>query len=206
MRYLVLPSLLSASVFLSGCGDKVPKLNSTLPSTTQQSTEPPAPRVLGDWEFNTTSNVVGNLALRFAGSIDSQTDPSKGTTDFKGTLHIDGSNCFDRSTTVGFTGTATADDGSVTITASGGQMVTFTGSFSNVGFTATYSINGGCANGNQGKVNGSSIFDINDDWEGVFTSSAHNPFNVVVDIAQNGSSTSEGVFGLTGMSPRIRRV
>src|SRR6201995_1827787 len=121
MKQLAIVSLLSVVALLSGCGGQVPKVNATLPPATQPpapqpvTTQAPAPRLCCDWEFSATSNVAGNLPLRFAGTIDSQTDPSKSSTDFKGVLHIDGSKCFDRVMAAGFTGTATADKGSVTI-------------------------------------------------------------------------------------------
>src|ERR1700744_4147192 len=214
MRPLAVVSMLSAlAVLLSGCGEKLPRLSATQPSTTQQSIEPPAPRVKGDWEFSATSNAAGSTPLRFAGSIDSQTDPNQGSTDFKGVLHLDGSKCFDRVMAAGFTGTATADKGSATITTSDGQVVTLTGVFAaqsptgvytNMIFTGTYSISGGCASGDQGDVTGININpSFSYPWWGSFMSSGGASFDLSTPEGSDGlnmtpSASLNGVFGITG--------
>ena len=209
MKGLSIVSLFSVVALLSGCGDKLPKLNSTPPSTTQPvTTEPPSPRISGDWEFSATSNVAGGSQLRFAGSIDSQTDPSKSSSDFKGALHIDGSKCFDRVAADEVTGTATADKGSVIITTKDGQVVTLTGVFAaqsptglytNMMFNGTYNISGGCASGDQGKITGINLVSSSPFWFGRFTGSAQNTFDLSGDgLDMMGSPSSGGVHGVTG--------
>lgn len=69
-------------------------------------------------------------------------------------MHIDGSNCFDPLITVGLTGTLTGGNISVTSRPVRGQVMTFSGAITNNTFTGTYSINGGCADGEQGNVAG----------------------------------------------------
>jgi hypothetical protein len=85
----------------------------------------------------------GTLALTIAGSI----NQSSGSV--SGVVHVDGSNCFDRLATMGLTGTLTGDNLSLATTSVAGQVVTFTSSITNSAFTGTYTINGGCANGDQ---------------------------------------------------------
>jgi hypothetical protein len=92
----------------------------------------------------------------------------------------------------------TADNTSLTFTALDGQVVTFTGNFTNTTFAGIYSINGGCAAGDQGRVIGTNIPYIANQLSGTFTNSAHETFNVAGDIAQSGSAGSEGSFEITG--------
>jgi len=58
-------------------------------------------------------------------------------------LHVDGSNCSDRLTSLGFTGTVTADNISLTFTGLDGEVVTFIGNLTNAPFTGIYSMDGG---------------------------------------------------------------
>ena len=65
-----------------------------------------------------------------------------------GAVHVNGSNCLDRLTTIGLTGTLTEGNVALTSTSADGQVITFGGSISKkVGFpytfTRTYAINGG---------------------------------------------------------------
>jgi hypothetical protein len=71
----------------------------------------------------------------------------------------------------------TANGACLNTTALDGQVVTFTGSFVNNGFTGTYSVRGGCDDGDQGSVTGINIYIADADaWGGTFTSSAQTTF------------------------------
>src|SRR5207244_979215 len=65
-------------------------------------------------------------------------------------------------------------------------------------FTGTYTINGGCANGDQGKVTGIKIPYIPNALNGTFTTSGGGTFDVAGDIAQDSANSDEGSFGITG--------
>jgi hypothetical protein len=88
-------------------------------------------------------------------------------------LHVDGSNRFNRLTTVGLTVTVTADS----------TPLIFTGNFTNTTSNATYSTNGECVAGARGRVTGINIPYIADQLNGTFTNSVQRTLNVAGDIA-----------------------
>jgi hypothetical protein len=137
--------------------------------------------------------------LTIAGSI-TQSDSS-----VAGEVHVDGSGCFDQHTAIALTGTFTNSNVSLTSTAVDGQVITFTGSISDdalngadSALAGTYTIDGGCANGDHGNVTGMRIAVIANILNGTFTTSGGETFDVVGDEAQSGTASSEGSFGITG--------
>ena len=153
---------------------------------------PVAPNVAGNWQFSAVSNVSGN-PFTFAGAI------SQAGSMAAAALHVDGSSCFNQLTTMGLTGSVTADSTSLTSTALNGQVVTFTGHFTDSTFTGTYSVNGGCAAGDQGSVTGVAIYIADaDSWGGTFTSSAKTMFTVGGNFVQSASASSTGSFAING--------
>jgi hypothetical protein len=181
-----------ATVLFCGCGGApMPAPQSSAPPSTP-SAPPQTPTILGNWQFTAVSNVPGKPPLTFAGSI------VQSGAAVSGALHVDGSNCFDRLTTISLTGTVTAESTSLTSAAVDGQVVTFTGNFADYIFSGTYRINGGCAAGEQGRLTGINVWNIGKSVSGTFTNSAQKTFNVVGTIAQSNSASSEGSFGITG--------
>jgi hypothetical protein len=100
-------------------------------------------------------------------------------------LHVDGSNCSNRLTTIGLTGTVTADNTSLTVTALDGPVVTLTGNSTNATCIGTYSTKGGCAAGLRGRVAGINIPHIANQLNGALTNSVQGTLNVAGDIAQS---------------------
>jgi hypothetical protein len=125
-------------------------------------------------------------------------------TSVSGAVHVSGSNCFDRLTTVGLTGTLTGGNMSLTSASVAGQVATFTGTFSDPGtflpgqFIGTYAINGGCADGEKGNATGVKVLYIGNTLKGTFTTSREVTFSVAGDIAQGSASSSAGSFAITG--------
>ena len=122
-------------------------------------------------------------------------------------VHVDGSNCFDRPTTVSLTGALTGSNTSLTSTSYAGQVITLTGAISDTGlagtyspgaFTGTYTINGGCADGDKGNVTGVKILYIANTLNGTFKTSGGGTFAVTGNVAQDSASSQEGTFGITG--------
>lgn len=187
MNRLATVLALSATAFLSGCAGMPKPSTSTSPGTAS------IPNVAGNWQFNAASTVPGKPPLTFAGSI-GQTASA-----ISGALHVNGSSCFDQLITIGLNGTLTAGVTSLTSTALNGQVVFLTGNFLNTTFTGTYSINGGCDDGDRGSVTGVSI-SLADavGWSGKFTSSAQKTFNVAGNFAQSTSASPEGSLAITG--------
>jgi hypothetical protein len=154
--------------------------------------------VAGNWQFGTTS-VAGMAPTAISGGI-AQSDRS-----VSGAVHLAGSKCFDRLTTIGLTGTLTGSNITLTSTTADGQVITLTGSISDdtfngadSAFVGTYTIDGGCGNGDHGNVTGIRIPFIANIVNGTFTTSGGETFEVVGDEAQVGTPSSEGSFGITG--------
>ena len=154
--------------------------------------------VTGNWQFSTTST-AGMPPASIAGSI------GQSGASVSGATHVDGSNCFDHLTTVGMTGTLTGSDLSLTSSSANGQVISFTGTISDdalngadSAFTGTYTISGGCANGDHGSVTGIRIPFIGNTLNGTFTTSGGATFDVAGDEAQYGTPSTEGSYGISG--------
>ena len=183
---------LSATVLFCGCGGapgtaSAPGSTAQAPSSTPQTTP-----TFGNWQFDAASAVPGKPPLTFAGSI------GQAGTAVTSALHVDGSNCFDRLTTISFTSTVTGNTTSLTSATIDGQVVTFTGNFSGYVFNGTYKIKGGCDAGDQGTLTGINVWNIGNNLSGTFTNSAQKTFNVVGKIAESDIASSEGSFGISG--------
>ena len=185
---------LSATVLFCGCGGAPRPASApggSAPVTSSPS-QTPTPITLGNWQFNAASTIPGKPPLTFAGSI------GQAGTAVNGALHVDGSNCFDRLTTIGLTSTMTRNSTTLTSAAIDGQVVTFTGNFSGSTFNGTYRINGGCDGGDQGTLTGNNVWNIGNNLSGTFTNSAQKTFNLVGQIAQSDNASSDGSFPITG--------
>jgi hypothetical protein len=115
---------------------------------------------------------------------------------------VDGWSCFDPQTTIDLTGTISGEKIFMTSTSVGGQVLTLEGSVSKKsGFPyvldGTYAVNGGCADGEQGKVAGVSVNSITGYWAGNLTTSGPGNIHWDTQLAQ-GEASSEGSFGLRG--------
>jgi hypothetical protein len=184
---------LAVTVLFCGCaGAPAPAPGSTASAAPTAPTAGQTPTVFGNWQFTASSTVPGKPPLTFSGSIGTAGNAVSGA------LHVDGSNCFDRLTTIALTGTVTAGSTSLTSAAIDGQVVTFTGNFADFAFNGTYRINGGCAGGYQGKLTGINVWNIGNNLSGTFTNSAQKTFNIMGKIAQSSSASSDGSFGITG--------
>jgi len=200
MKHLATVFALSAAVLLSGCmGVQKPAETtsaSTLPTT---PAEGPTPMIAGNWQFSATSTVPGASPVSIAGNI------SQDGTVVGGALHVIGSNCVDQMTTMSVTGTVNVDTASLTATGTDGQALTFSGTFiGNVPgstFTGTYSIKGGCATGDQGKLTGIAFYYIPNDLSGTFTNSAQKTFHVSGDIYQAGTASPNGSYSIGANDP-----
>jgi hypothetical protein len=131
--------LLSILVLLCGCGGGgITSDSNSRPSARpiMGPTSDPAPRVLSsvsNWQFSATSTVSGMPSLTIAGGI------TQSGSSVSGTVHVDGSSCFDRLTAMRLTGTVTGDNISLTSTPVAGQVTTFTGSITDNALTGTFS-------------------------------------------------------------------
>lgn len=196
----ILPStswLLSVLVLLCGCGGGVRTFYPSSAPVQGPSSDLPAPgrNITGNWQFSTMST-AGMPPLTIAGSI------SQSGSSLSGAVHVDGSSCFDQRTAIALTGTLTNGNVSLTSTAVDGQVIALAGSITEKsGFpdslTGTYTINGGCADGDQGNSAGYNVNSLTGYWAGNLTTAGGQTIHWDTQLNQNGP-TVEGSSGLSG--------
>jgi len=154
--------------------------------------------IAGNWNFTLNPALPGTPSVTMAGNINSS------GSSVTGAVHVSSESCFDWKTTAVLTGTLNGDDVSLAATAIDGQVITLTGSFATkpagsyyITFTGKFTINGGCAAGEQGSVSGSIVPYIDNPVNGSFQSS-RGSFNLAGDIAQRANASSDGSFGIAG--------
>lgn len=144
MKFLMTVVALGASALFCGCGHG---LKGAMP---EPGTNAAMLNVAGNWEFSTMPSLTGKTPMTMTGRI-TQTG-----TAVSSELRVNGTSCFSRQSTVSLTGSLDQGNLSLTSAAVNGQVVTVNGSFDNAGFAGTYKISGGCANGDNGIVVGTS--------------------------------------------------
>ena len=194
--------LLSTLVLFCGCGaggysGSTSVLSSSPPATPPSVPSPPGPNIAGNWQFSAIS-VAGMVPVTIAGSI------TQSGSSVSGAVHVDGSKCFDRMTTIALTGTLNNKNVSVASKPVAGQVITFSGSISDdalngsdSAITATYTIEGGCADGDHGNVAGLRIF-LGNQLNGTFTTSGGETFDVSSSEAPSGTPSPAGSFAIQG--------
>jgi hypothetical protein len=188
--------LLSALVLLCGCGGGVSTsgpssgLSSDPPSGPSSGSSPQGLNVAGNWQF--TTSTAGIPPATIAGSI----AQSGGLV--SGVVHVEGWNCFNSLTPIGLTGALTDSNLSLTSAPVSGQVVTLDGTVANYALTGTYTVKGGCADGDTGSVTGINIPTMANILNGTFTASGGQAFDVSASVAQSSTASPEGSFGITG--------
>lgn len=187
--------LLSALVLLCGCGGGVstsgPGSSLGPASDPPSGSQPQGLNVAGNWQFSLTST-TGMPPATIAGSI-AQSGGS-----VSGVVHIEGSNCFDQLTPIGLTGTLTDSNLSLSSAPVSGQVVTLDGAIADHTLTGTYTVKGGCADGEVENLTGVNIPTMANILNGTFTASGGQTFGVSGSVAQSSLASSEGSFGVTG--------
>jgi hypothetical protein len=196
--------LLSFLLLLSGCGEVKPSRPLAGPPAGPPGgppAGPPAqgPNISSNWQFTTTSTVPAGIPpATISGSI-----VQSGSV-VTGAVHVDGWSCFDQHTAISLTGTIT--DGNIALTSASvdGQVLTLAGAITTKAnfpdvLNGTYAVAGGCADGDQGNLNGESVFSVTGNWAGDLTTTGGENIHWNTDLTQ-GSADSEGSFGLTGGS------
>jgi hypothetical protein len=176
-------SVLSVLLVLSACGGPGGRNSFPIPQNMSD--------VAGNWQFNTTSSVSGAPSLSIAGGF------QQSTRAINAAVHIDGSSCFDPIVTVSLSGTVRGANISLSSTPPSEQVITLTGSVTGAAFKGTYTIKGGCADGDQGTVEGAKVRQIPLTLNGTFTNSANNTFGAAVQATED-SGEPDGTFGITG--------
>jgi hypothetical protein len=187
MRYVAstlwFPSIL---ILLCGCGGGN-QIGGPGPTASAQSLN-----IVGNWSFSATSAVSGTLPMTFAGSID------QSGSSVRGTVHVDGSNCYAQLTAVGLTGKLNGNTIFLNSVSVVGQVITFTGHITKNAFSGTYTITGGCAGGDSGTVLGGKIPTLSNSFSGTFATSQGETFDATADLAQGSRPGTEGSYAITG--------
>src|ERR1700756_3534314 len=161
--------LLSVFIPLCGCGG----------GTRSSGSAGPPPLFLnlaGNWQFSTTSKDPGTSSLTIAGSV------NQSGSAVSGAVHVDGSSCYDQLITMGLTGSLAGSNVTLTSAPVDAQVATLTGSVTDTTFTGTYTINGGCADGDHGSVTGIKVPSVTGHLAGSFTPAGQVAFDVAVDV------------------------
>jgi hypothetical protein len=170
---------LSALALLCGCGGE-----------RGETSDPRSGlNLTGNWQVSTASTVLRTPPVTISGSI------TQSGSSVNGEVHLNDSNCFDRLTTIGLTGTLTGRNVSLTSASVGGQVITFRASIANNALTGAYAVNGGCANGDQGNVAGFKVPAFSGTWRSGFEINEEHFFGLA---NLTGSASSEGSFGIVG--------
>jgi hypothetical protein len=133
-----------------------------------------------------------------------------------GTVHIDNPTCFDPLISRSLAGTLSPDTTSLVVTGSDGQVVTLSGSFTDLmynvmvngtiftTFVGTYKVEGGCAAGDHGTVTGAYVYSIGPEydpfpWSGTFTnSSTQQTLHATGTVVESTNADPAGSFGIGG--------
>ncbi len=192
--------LLAVLILLSGCGGGGVKLSapSSIPPASPPS-GPPAPNQNSstNWQLNATSTSPTEPSpAKISGTI---TQAGNSVT---AAVHVDGWTCFNQQTTIALTGRLTAGNISMTSASVDGQVVTLAGAITKKSnfpdvLNGTYTVSGGCADGDQGNVTGFSVYSMTGNWAGNLTSAGGGNIHWNAELAQD-NADSEGSFGLSG--------
>ena len=151
--------------------------------------------IAGNWQVNMASTISGISPMTLAGSI------TQSGSSVNGKVHVDGSNCFDRLTSIELTGTLTSRNLSLSSTSIDGQVLALTGRITSDPFTASlsgsYTISGGCAHGDQGIVAGFKVRSIGGTLRAEFESKSEEIWGGTAILTQS-SPSPEGSFGIDG--------
>jgi hypothetical protein len=128
-------------------------------------------------------------------------------TNVAGTMYIYGSLCFDSSSRIAFTGTVNGTKVTLTSASVNGQVITVTATGTSTSatsaLTGTYTVTGGCDDGDSGTLTASAVAPITGTWTGTLTNCTDGPLGCVpatisIDLTEATTASSDGTFALTG--------
>ena len=153
---------------------------------------PPTLNVAGNWELMSTSQVITGSQIELVAYLNNSGNNV--------TAHVRTvSDCFTIDDLLSFTGAV--NNGQITRTSAPvvGQTVTIQGTLSNSAVNGTYSISGGCADGDHGTISGFKVRSFSGTWSGNFVSSSSTTAQVSTTVTQGGEEPAFlGVSRVTG--------
>src|SRR5215467_5508323 len=184
MKYLLTSALcLVSALAFSGCGGGSGQTTSPTPQLVFFD-------VTGNWQF-TTASTAAMKPLSIAGSF------NQSLSEVRGTIHVVGSDCFDPLTTVGLAGKLASSNITLTSTSTSRQVIKLAGHIGGDSFSGTFSIEGGCAGGDQGTVTAVKMPSITSQLTGTFSVSGEQAFTLTAQLTQS-AANSDGSYGITG--------
>jgi hypothetical protein len=170
---------------LAGCGNSGSSNNSSSTSGSFVS-------ITGNWELDTTSTSGGTPFTTLAGFFNELgTDPVNG--DFiSAALQVQSTTCYTGSPNVPIEGLIAGNTATLVSFPVDGQVIAMTATKNSAGnqMTGTYTITGGCANGEAGSFTGTLYSPVNGTYGGTATS---NPAKTLkLTLAQNTAGSGNG--------------
>lgn len=148
--------------------------------------------VTGNWELMSTSQVVSGSQVELVAYLSNSGNNV--------TAHVRTvSDCFTIDDLLSFTGAV--NNGQITLTSAPvlGQTLTIQGTLTNSAVNGTYSITGGCADGDHGTISGFKVRSFSGTWSGDFVSSSSTTTQVSTTVTQGGEEPAFlGVSRVTG--------
>ena len=147
----------------------------------------------GNWYVEATSTLLSGQKSYIGGSL-----IQTGTT-IAGTTHIDNSNCYDLfDDDVPFTGTVSGSSVTLTSGSVTGQVIRVTGTITSANnISGTYTIRGGCADGDSGSIIGMHVPSISGTWKATEVSGS-TTITTTAAITQQSTASADGSYPLSG--------
>jgi hypothetical protein len=194
--------VLSLTALFCGCGSG----SNGAVSHTQPSMPPPPPptaTVNGNWAMHLSSQSASGIGVNDGGGYFTTSGSA-----VSGAIHFLPSSCFytveennDYLDAISMTGTITSS-GDLTLTSSpvqGAEVLTINGIISgNTLNGGTYSIAGGCADGDSGTVSGWAASPLGGTYKGSFLSKSGLTIGTSVSITQASQPSSDGIYSASG--------
>jgi hypothetical protein len=115
-----------------------------------------------------------------------------------GTMYVVNSNCFTSSTTVVLSGTIHGQNVTLSSTSISGQVIAITATGTASALTGTYTVTGGCDDGDSGSLSASIVPSISATWSGPIASQGGSNVTLALSLTQTATASGDGTFALTG--------
>jgi len=114
-----------------------------------------------------------------------------------GTMYVI-SSCISSSQSVAFTGTVTGNKVTLTSASASGEVITITSSGTAGSLTGTYTVTGGCDDGDKGNVTLNAVPSISGTWSGPISGSGGPNVTIAIAFTQAATASADGTYALSG--------
>jgi hypothetical protein len=147
----------------------------------------------GNWALSATSATNNSGAPSSIGGNLTQSGQV-----VSGTVHIVGSTCFDSAEAIPVSGSINGSNLVLQVNSTSGQQVTLAATVTSTSINGTYTVAGGCANGDAGTVAGNPVPSISGTWSGPVAGSGGTNVTLSIALTQATTASADGSFALTG--------